>query len=188
MPSHYLNQCGVNVNWTIRNKPQWNFNHNTKIFIHENASENIICEMAAILPRGDEIIINIYVWISPLSPICVARSRWVHYCGVIMVANASQITRLTIVYSAVYSDAHQRKQQSSASPVPGEFPAQMASYAEKVSIWGRHHVKENKLFDYGIYVMLIRVWCMSQIGLNVLCYSCHVYFSDFVSWIEDKIF
>ena len=139
-------------------------------------------------PGGGEIIINMYVWISPLSPFCVARSRWVHYCGVIMVANASQITRLTIVYSAVYSDAHQRKQQSSASPVPGEFPAQMASYAEKVSIWGRHHVNENKLFGYGIYVLLIRVWCMSQIGLNVLCYSCHVYFSDFVSWIEDNIF
>ena len=25
------------------------------------------------------------------------------------------------------------------SPVPGEFPAQMASYAEDVSIWWRHH-------------------------------------------------
>ena len=25
---------------------------NTKIFIHENASENVICEMAAILFRG----------------------------------------------------------------------------------------------------------------------------------------
>ena len=26
------------------------------------------------------------------------------------------------------------------SPVPGEFPAQMASYAENISIWWRHHV------------------------------------------------
>ena len=29
-PSHYLNQCWVIVNWTIRNKLQWNFNQNTK--------------------------------------------------------------------------------------------------------------------------------------------------------------
>ena len=28
-PSHYLNQCRVNVNWTITNKLQWNFNQNT---------------------------------------------------------------------------------------------------------------------------------------------------------------
>ena len=53
---------------------------------------------------------------------------------------ASQITSLMIVYSTVYSGADQRKHQSSVSlafvrrihRVPGEFPAQMASYAEKV--------------------------------------------------------
>ena len=60
-----------------------------------------------------------------------------------MGAVASQITSLTIVYSTVYSDADQRKQQSSASlafvPVPGEFPAQRASNAENVSIWWRRH-------------------------------------------------
>ena len=30
---------------------QWNLNKNADIFIHENASENSFCEMAAILPR-----------------------------------------------------------------------------------------------------------------------------------------
>ena len=39
----------------------------------------------------------------------------VHYNDVIMGAVASQITSLTIVYSAVDSDANQRKHQSSAS-------------------------------------------------------------------------
>ena len=39
----------------------------------------------------------------------------VHYNDVIMEAIASQITSLTIVYSIVYSDADQRKHQSSAS-------------------------------------------------------------------------
>ena len=38
-----------------------------------------------------------------------------HYGDVIMDAIASQITSLTIVYSIVYSDADQRKHQSSAS-------------------------------------------------------------------------
>ena len=38
-----------------------------------------------------------------------------HYNDVIMGVMASQITSLTIVYSTVYSDADQRKQQSSAS-------------------------------------------------------------------------
>ena len=63
---------------------------------------------------------------------------------------ASQITSLTIVYSTVYSDADQRKQASKLcatgpcegnSPVTGEFPAQRASDAEKVSISWRHHEK-----------------------------------------------
>ena len=43
-----------------------------------------------------------------------------------MGANASQITSLTIVYSAVYLET-------------GEFPAQMANNAENASIWWRHH-------------------------------------------------
>ena len=67
---------------------------------------------------------------------------------------ASQITSLTIVYSTVYSDADQRKHQSSASlaicagnsPVPSSAslafvrgPRQMDSDAENVSIWWRVH-------------------------------------------------
>ena len=51
MPSHFLNQCWVIVNWTLGNHLQLNFNQNTKIFIHENVCENIICEMVAILFR-----------------------------------------------------------------------------------------------------------------------------------------
>ena len=50
-PSHSLNQCWNIVNWTLRNKLQWNFNRNSYIFIQENALENVVCEMASILPR-----------------------------------------------------------------------------------------------------------------------------------------
>ena len=60
---------------------------------------------------------------------------------------ASHFTSLIIVYSAVYSGADQKKNQSSASLAfvwgihrgPVEFPAQMASNAENISIWWRHH-------------------------------------------------
>ena len=43
------------------------------------------------------------------------RHIFFHYDDVIMGVMASQITSLTIVYSTVYSDADQRKPQSSAS-------------------------------------------------------------------------
>ena len=50
-PSHYLNQCWNIVNWTFRNKLQWNFNLNSSIFIQEIAFENVACKMASILSR-----------------------------------------------------------------------------------------------------------------------------------------
>ena len=58
-----------------------------------------------------------------------------------MGAMASQITSLTIAYWTVKSGADQRKIKAPRhwplwgdSPVTGEFPAQMAIYAENVSI------------------------------------------------------
>ena len=50
---------------------------------------------------------------------------------------ASQITSLTIVYSA--SKLHITGLCVVNSPGTGEFPAQMATYAENASIWWRHH-------------------------------------------------
>ena len=50
-PSHYPNQCWVIVNWTLRNKLQWNINRNSDIFIQENVFESVVCETAAILSR-----------------------------------------------------------------------------------------------------------------------------------------
>ena len=48
------------------------------------------------------------------------------------------------------------------SPVTGEFPAQMASKAETVSIWWRHH-------DDSIYSFISRI-------LSVLAPACYLYF------------
>ena len=60
---------------------------------------------------------------------------------------ASQITRLTFVYSAVYFGRRSKKISkfrviglcAGNSPGTGELPAQMASNAKNVSIWWRHH-------------------------------------------------
>ena len=50
-PSHYLNQCWGIVNWTLRNKLQWNPNRIIFFSIHENAFENIVFKMVNILSR-----------------------------------------------------------------------------------------------------------------------------------------
>ena len=71
-----------------------------------------------------------------------------HYDDVIMGTMGSQITSVSIVYSTVCSGANQRKKSklcdtglcAGNSQGTGEFPAQMASNAENVSIWWRRHV------------------------------------------------
>ena len=57
---HNLNQCWNIVNWTLGNKFQWNLNKNSNIFIQENAFENVVWKMAAILSR----------------PQCVKLTQW----------------------------------------------------------------------------------------------------------------
>ena len=52
---------------------------------------------------------------STTKPIRSIEKHWQHYGDVIMGAITSQITSLTVIYSTVYTDADQRKHQSSAS-------------------------------------------------------------------------
>ena len=92
-----------------------------------------------------------------------------HYIDVMIGVIASQITSLTIVYSTVTTGADQGKHQSSASLAfvwviyqTGEFPAQMASDAENVSIWWRHHDKAA-----GHCLIQYRRWSMMAYG--VIC-------------------
>ena len=47
-PSH-LNQCWLIVNCSLRNNVQWHINRNALVFFQENAFENIVWKMAAIL-------------------------------------------------------------------------------------------------------------------------------------------
>ena len=70
-----------------------------------------------------------------------------HYGDVIMGAIASQITGPTVVYSIRLFNRRSKKTSKLRvtglcawnSPGTGEFPAQMTSNAESVSIWWRHH-------------------------------------------------
>ena len=57
-PSHYLNQCWNIVNWTLRNKLQWDCNQNSHISIQENAFENVIWKMAPILSQPMHTDVN----------------------------------------------------------------------------------------------------------------------------------
>ena len=89
-----------------------------------------------------------------------------HYSDVIMSAMASHITRITIVYSTVYSGADQRKHQSSAllafvrwihrSPVnsPHKGPVKRKVF----SIWWRHHVN---LWCWKSITRQIHEYCVS---------------------------
>ena len=42
VPSHFLNQCWLIINWTLGNKLQWNCNWNSNTFI-EDRFENDVC-------------------------------------------------------------------------------------------------------------------------------------------------
>ena len=76
------------------------------------------------------------------------RHQRYHYGDVIINAMASQTTSLTIVllnrllrrYSKKTSKLRVTGFYAGNPPVTGEFPAQMASNAENVSIWWRHYV------------------------------------------------
>ena len=104
---------------------------------------------------------------------CAMSSPPWHYNDVKMGAIASQITSLTIVYSIVYSD--QRKHQSSASLASasrtGEFPAQMASNAENVSISWRHRGPgRGESARWGV-----TIWATRSPPLVVRKFPVHVY-------------
>ena len=53
------------VNWTLRNKLQWNSHQNTKLLIHENTFENVVCEMATFLSRGRWVEVCFFCCPSP---------------------------------------------------------------------------------------------------------------------------
>ena len=83
-----------------------------------------------------------------------------------MGAIASQITSRTIVYSTDYSDADKKNPSKlrvtglcvGKSPGTGEFPAQMASNVENVSIRWRHH-GHSSILDVSDLQVYIGIFC-----------------------------
>ena len=86
-PSHYLKQCMNIVNWTPGNKPWWNFNLNSNIFIQENAFESVGGKMVAILSWLQCVKINILL-ISQELP-------FLHVSGLPYQISMAECTRVT---------------------------------------------------------------------------------------------
>ena len=89
---------------------------------------------------------------------------------------ASQITSLTIcLLSRVFGRSSKKTSKlrgtglcAGNSPGTGEFPAEMASYAENVSIWWRHHDK------------VIHLWQTQDKDITILWVIFHVKEIEFV--------
>ena len=90
-------------------------------------------------------LVYIYIYIYMCNWLRIFKCS-LYYNDARMGARASQITSLTIVYSTVYAGRSKKTSKLRItglcvgnSPVTGEFPTQMSSNAENVSIWWRHH-------------------------------------------------
>ena len=90
----FLGGLGVFFHSDLCYNDQQPFRHSLSITLHSQTKTEII-------DKCNELIRSNY--------------QYFHYNDVIMSGTASQITSLTIVYSNVYSDANQRKHQSSTS-------------------------------------------------------------------------
>ena len=80
LPSYYMNQCWKIVNWTLRNKLQWNLNQNSYIFIQENAFENFVWQMVAI--SNNSMCEGNYLAVAVTSPcllICIGEQDGWHF-------------------------------------------------------------------------------------------------------------
>ena len=70
MACRLLNQCWVIINRTLRNKLR-NFSKKSNFFVQENAFENFVCEMTAILSKGrwvKNICTNMHTYDTHTSP------------------------------------------------------------------------------------------------------------------------
>ena len=88
----------------------WEFTCHRWILLIKASDAELWCfRWSALGQTVEQTIESLVIW-DTIAPI-----MWLHYDDVVMGTMASQITSLTIVYSTIYSDAAQRKHQSSAS-------------------------------------------------------------------------
>ena len=109
------------------------------------------------------------LWVLIIDP---GKSVWLHYSDVILGVMVSQITYLTIIYSTVYSDADQRKHQSSASLafVWGIHRWPVNSPHKWPVTWKCFHLMTSCVMDvivYCVYVMTyLRFACLEMQGIS----------------------
>ena len=103
-----------------------------------------------------------------------------HYNDVIMGAIASQISSPTTVYSTTYSDADQRKHQSSASL--HKWPVTR----ENVSIWWRHHVltifviQIRWKFNFALIQIVVK-WSLQDFAHGSVAVACAQFCGDMIA-------
>ena len=138
-----LTHCTLEIKWYISNVHHYQNGHMTPQWGIERAWK---------VRRVNNLCPGDTVWLLPV----ILNIIGSHYNDVIMGAIASQITSLTIVCSIVYSDADQRKHQSSAS---------------LAFVWGIHRGLVNsphkwpvtqKIFPFDDVIMWCLVLCSHQ--------------------------
>ena len=102
-PSHYLKQCWIIVNLTLRNKLQWNFNRNSNIFIQENALEHVVCEMGSILSRPQCVKFN-HSLTHPIARRAIGYAKpWVPVTGLVQKKHTYAVHMIDLELPVFYS-------------------------------------------------------------------------------------
>ena len=136
-----------------------------------------------------------YSWLI-CCPLCHCGYIYCQYSDAIMGVIASEMTRLAIVCSPVYSGADQRKDQNSASlafvrgiPRCRWIPRTMASNADNYSIWWCHHDLTHWPWQIWIWNILVsdilNIPCGNSIGWVQCIYTMKPTVNDtvfFLSW------
>ena len=72
----FVNQYKLIVNWTLGNKLEWRLNQYTRIFMHQDAFQNVVCKMVAILSQTKGSNCNPVYLVFRLSIISSHGDRW----------------------------------------------------------------------------------------------------------------
>ena len=122
---------------------------------------------------------------STLSNVCIqdfTQSSLNHYSDVIMGAMASQITSLAFftqpfIQAQIKENIKASRHWLMSGEFTGEFPARMASNAENVSIWWRHHG-------------LVALCCCGHILIGSMWHIARVFqgCSKWNKWINNVVF
>ena len=131
-----------------------------------------------------------YIRLSHVNAI-LSQSGILYYSDVITGTVASQITSLTIVYSTVSFRRRSKKifklrvtgLCAENSPGTGEFPAQMSSNAENVSIWWHHH-DLNKCVKTCMYYTWFKVHPCKSYQSGVVLAKIYLWIEPIPDWID----